>query len=140
MYKKTQYGKAIVMLLLVVMVLMGYFIIYFHNLVCLFTFLILLISLVLFYKLTVIVNDKYIKVIFGIGLIKKGILLNDIKSCKVVKNRWWYGFGIRLLRQGWLFNISGLDAIEILMKNGTIYRIGTEEPTTLQKIIMNSIR
>jgi len=48
-----------------------------------------------------------------------------------VHNHWYYGRGIKLTPHGWLFNVSGFDAVEIQLKNGRKYRIGTDEPDAL---------
>jgi hypothetical protein len=39
-----------------------------------------------------------------------------------------------------IFNVSGLDAVEIKMKNGKIYRIGTDEPKQLERAILQAIK
>ena len=57
--------------------------------------------------------------------------MSDIRDAKAVKNRWYYGWGIRLSPHGWLFNVSGFDAVELEMANGVKYRIGTDEPDKL---------
>jgi len=38
-----------------------------------------------------------------------------------------------------MYNVSGLDAVEIYMKNGKIYRIGTDEPETLCNFIQERL-
>ena len=53
------------------------------------------------------------------------------------KNRWYNGWGIRLIPRGWIFNVSGFDAVEIQMKNGRRYRIGTDEPEALLAAIQS---
>jgi hypothetical protein len=39
-----------------------------------------------------------------------------------------------------IYNISGFDAVEIKLKNGKIYRIGTNEPTILEQTIVHEIK
>ena len=39
----------------------------------------------------------------------------------------------------WIYNVSGFDAIELTMKNGKIYRIGTDEPEKLEAAIKQVI-
>jgi hypothetical protein len=52
---------------------------------------------------------------------------NSIQSAMV----WLNGFGIRV-RPGWrLYNVSGLDAVELRLKTGDIRRIGTDDPRGL---------
>lgn len=90
--------------------------------------------------MTVKVDDKKIYVKYGIGLIRKRILLDRIKSCKIVRNKWWHGFGIRYIGRGWLYNISGLNAVELEFKdNNRIIRIGTDEPTELCNAILQKL-
>jgi len=64
-----------------------------------------------------------------------------MSSAKIVKNHWYYGWGIRawLWPRMVIFNVSGFDAVEIAMKNGKIYRIGTDEPEQLEEVILQSI-
>lgn len=100
---------------------------------------VLLIALVLFAKLTVVIEKDFLEIRFGPGVIRKKFPLKDIESCQVVKNPWYYGWGIRLTPHGWLFNVSGFYAVEIRMKNGKKYQIGTDVPHDLEKAIRESI-
>ena len=90
-----------------------------------------------FITLTVSIDDKYLKLKFGYGVFKKKFLLNEIVSVKSVKNRWYYGWGIkmRLWPKMWIYNVSGFDAVEIVTKSGKIYRIGTDVPGQLEVAI-----
>jgi len=87
--------------------------------------------LVLFHSLTVRVSRDVIRLAFGGGLIHKSFTIADIQATAAVRNRWYYGWGIKLIRGGWLYNVSGFDAVEIQLKNGRRYRIGTDQPTEL---------
>jgi hypothetical protein len=92
-------------------------------------FLILLaVLLALLSTLTVRVGGGAITVQFGVGIIRKRILLSDVETYAKVRNPWYYGLGIRYTPRGWLYNIFGLSAIELLMKNGRTCRIGTDDP------------
>jgi hypothetical protein len=95
------------------------------------------VALILLATLTVTVDDDYVSIKFGPGLIRKKFKLNDIESCNIVRNKWWYGWGIHLTPGGWLFNVGGLDAVELVMKNGRKYRIGTDEPEKLSAFIQS---
>lgn len=64
-------------------------------------------ALALFHSLTVTVNRDEVRLRFGIGLI----------------------------RNGWLYNVSGFDAVELSIANGKVCRIGTDEPRRLLKAI-----
>ncbi len=97
------------------------------------------IFLVLFATLTVVIEEDAIEIRFGVGFIRRKFPLHEIESCRVVKNPCYYGWGIRLTPYGWLYNISGLYAVEIEMKTGKKYRIGTDVPDELEKAIRESI-
>ena len=65
-------------------------------------------------------------------MIKKVIPIHNIERIGIVINKWYYGFGIRKIKNGWLYNIQGLDAIELKMKNSkSIIRIGTADSKKL---------
>jgi hypothetical protein len=51
------------------------------------------------------------------------------------RNRWWYGWGIRLTPHGWLYNVWGLDAVEIRRTNGRTLRVGTDDAAPLVEAI-----
>lgn len=91
--------------------------------------------------LTVSIDEKYLGIKFGYGIIRKKFLLNEIISVKQVKNHWYYGWGMRF----WfwprmcIYNVSGFDAVEITLKNGKIYRIGTDDPSELETAIKQAV-
>ena len=69
-------------------------------------------------------------------------MLKKIISSRIVKNHWYYGWGIRIWfwPYMWIYNISGFDAVEIKMKNDQKYKIGTDEPKELERAILQSIK
>ena len=93
--------------------------------------IILLIVAALFWGLTVEVNKDVVRLYFGFGIIHRSILREHIVMVTQVRNRWWWGFGIRWTPHGWMWNISGLDAVELTYHNGKKFRIGTDEPEAL---------
>ena len=90
-----------------------------------------------FLSLTVTIDENYVRIKFGYGIFRKKLSLGEIASAKTVKNHWYYGWGIRLWLWPymWIYNVSGFDAVEIIMKNGKIYRIGTDAPKELKSAI-----
>ncbi|MCK5108742.1 MAG: hypothetical protein KAR25_03540 [Methanosarcinales archaeon] len=95
--------------------------------------------LVLFATLTVVIEEDVLRIRFGPGILRKNFSLEDVESCRVVKNPWYYGWGIHITPHGWLYNVSGSYAVEIKMKTGTKYRIGTDVPNDLETAIRQSI-
>jgi len=101
--------------------------------------LFILAPLSLFYCLTITVDRKTLKFAFGIGLINKTIPIADIETVYRVRNKWWHGWGIHYIGGRWLYNVSGLDAIEVKTKDGKITRIGTDEPETVIRVIKTNM-
>jgi uncharacterized membrane protein len=89
----------------------------------------------LFHSLTVRVSSNDVCLSFGIGLIRKRFRIHDINSATIVRNRWYNGWGIKKIWGGWLYNVSGFDAVEIQLTNDRRYRIGTDQPFELLSAI-----
>lgn len=81
--------------------------------------------------LTVSVDDTAVVAQFGVGLIRKRIPLADIRSFEAVRNPWYYGWGVRLIPGGWLYNIGGFSAVDFTLRDGRHVRFGTPEPAAL---------
>ncbi len=89
----------------------------------------------LFHQLTVKVDHEFVQITFGIGIISRKIPLDRIIAATAVRNSWWWGWGIRLIPGGWMWNVSGLQAVELELKNGRKFRIGTDEPEMLASAV-----
>ena len=81
------------------------------------------------------IDQSAIQLAFGPGWPRKSIRLAEVRGAEPVRNRWWYGWGIRITPHGWLWNVSGLDAVEVLLASGRRTRIGTDEPQELTAAI-----
>ena len=90
--------------------------------------LVLLVTIPLFCRLRIEIDDQTLLASFGIGLIKKKVPLAQIIACEPIRIRWWYGWGIHLTPYGWLYNVSGLDAVAIALRNGRKFALGTDDP------------
>ena len=91
--------------------------------------------LLAFHSLTVDVDRERIKIRFGWGPFGKTYPVPDVRDAREVTNRWYYGWGIRLTPHGWLYNVSGFDAVEVEFADGKKARIGTNEPRDLLRAI-----
>jgi hypothetical protein len=90
-----------------------------------------------FTTLSVSIDANRLRVKFGYGIFSKSFALDQIASARTVKNHWYFGWGIRLWLWPpmWIYNVSGFDAVEIVMKGGKVYRIGTDVPSELEAAI-----
>jgi hypothetical protein len=93
--------------------------------------LILLVCLVLFYKLKITIEDETLCASLGAGIIRKKVRLAEIVGCEAIRIRWWYGWGIHLTPYGWLYNVSGFNAVAITMRDGRKIAFGTDDPHRL---------
>jgi hypothetical protein len=91
--------------------------------------------LLVFSSLTVAVDHQAISLRFGVGLVRKRIALADVSSWRAVRNPWYAGWGIRLGPGGVLWNVSGFDAVELVLASGGRFRVGTDEPAALASAI-----
>lgn len=85
--------------------------------------------------LTVEVDEDEVRARFGVGLFRRRVGTALIVSVAPVRNSWISGWGMRKIRSGWLWNVSGLDAVELRLMGGQILRIGTDEPEALAAAI-----
>jgi len=91
----------------------------------------------LFSSLTVEVDHEGVLAWFGPlrGILWRRLPAAEIRSVQVVRNRWYYGWGFRRVPSGWMFNVSGLDAVEFELTGSRRFRIGTDDPQGLQRAV-----
>jgi len=95
--------------------------------------------LLLFSSLTVEVAAGVIDVSFGVGIIRRHIPIVRIRKVEVVRNHWYYGWGIRLTPHGWLWSVSGLGAVQLTFDDGHHFRIGSDEPDALAQVLKSEV-
>lgn len=91
----------------------------------------LLLCIFLFRTLNVSVDSEMVEVSFGPGAFSKRFLAPDITSARAVRNPWYFGWGIRRTPHGWMYNVSGFDAVELVLKDNRKFYIGTDDPDNL---------
>jgi len=90
----------------------------------------------LFGQLTVTVTASHVICQFGLGLFAKRFEVVAIDAVDIVTNPWYYGWGIRLTPEGVMYNVSGFQAVRLVLASGKRFRIGTDEPERLQGAIV----
>jgi hypothetical protein len=86
-------------------------------------------------SLTVTVDDSMIEIQFGSWLTVKRILLFDVLECVITRTSPWSGWGVHYTGEAWLYNVYGLDAVELILRGGGMVVIGTDEPSELAAAI-----
>ena len=89
----------------------------------------------LFGWLTVEVTDAYLHFWFGLGIIHRRVPIDRIAAVSELRTSWLYGWGIHLTSHGWIYNVSGFDAVEIVMLSGQRIMLGTDEPRELHAVL-----
>ena len=70
------------------------------------------------------------------GIADYPLAIADIETVTAVRNKWWYGFGIRRVFSGaTIYNVEGLDAVELTTNEGKKIRLGSDDPKRLLKTI-----
>jgi len=99
----------------------------------------LIMSGVLFSSLTVEISDGELRFHFGPGFWRKRFALTEVVDASVTQSSWWEGWGIRITPRGTLYNVSGTGAVEITLRSGQRFRIGTDEPEVLAQAVRMAI-
>ncbi len=128
-YLNIQFGYVTIGVMLTTAVLINVFSAPAFKMTSAFWFLLGLCAVIaaLFATLTTRVDGDEVRFYMGLGLIGKKISASDIIAHRVVRNKVWWGWGVRLIPGGWLYNVSGLDAVEISLNSGKVIRIGSDE-------------
>ena len=109
------------------------------NIVSVLVCIMMAVCLLLFSNLTVEITDNVLIVSYGPKILSKKFPLNEIKSVQVVRQPWYYGWGMRVTQEGWLYRVSGFYAVRIENKNGKIFFAGSDEAEKLKTAIEQQI-
>lgn len=89
---------------------------------------IMLVVAALFSTLTVRVTDKRVMWYFGVSGIGRSVALTEITSIRAIKTSIFEGWGIHLTWHGWVWNVAGFNAVQIILRSGTRFAVGTPDP------------
>jgi hypothetical protein len=97
---------------------------------------VLAVILIVFDGLTIRVTADTLSWRFGhIGFPRGSVPLAEIAAVTVTRTTFWEGWGIRRTRRGWLFSVSGFDAVLVRRRNGSTFLLGTDEPRRLKSVL-----
>ncbi len=92
-----------------------------------------------FSSLTIHVDEQAVRWAFGPGIIRKAVPLAEIQRADATRTRWYEGWGIHKTRRGWLYNVSGFDAVVVRRHDGSQFLLGTDEPGRLRDSINRAV-
>jgi hypothetical protein len=97
--------------------------------------------IILFFStLTIEVTGEEVRWSYGPRVRAQRVALSRIVSTRVVRTSWYYGWGVRLTPRGMLYNVSGTGAVEIELKSGTAFSLGSDEPERLRDAVEAALR
>lgn len=134
-YNRTQVGYSILKILGIVLVVCVALAVILPGWIAILTTAIVFVAGILFASLNIQVDDNSIELRFGPGIIRKSFQISDVVSVAQVTNRSAYGYGVRVTPHGMLYNVSGLDAVELGLRSGKSVRLGTDDPSGLSEAI-----
>lgn len=101
---------------------------------------VLAVFLALFSTLTVTVDGAAVRLAFGLDLLRREVLLEEVVAARRVRNSWVAGWGVRVIPHGRLYNVGGLDAVELELDSGRVVRVGSDEPDALLAAVQRALR
>ncbi len=90
-------------------------------------------------SLTVRIADGRLHLHFGPGWPRKTWPLEDIAGVELTRTTFVDGWGVHRTRRGWLFNVSGYDAVALELKDGRTVLVGTDEPRRLRAALQRAL-
>jgi len=138
-YRHTQYGALMFVVFLITGVLIAVVALAIiaedRMLAAIVMICVYLFGLGMFYSFTIEISEGKLKFWFGIGIIRKTYALSEVQSTKEVDNPWYYFWGVKSISGGWLWAIAPGTAVEIVLKNGRIVHLGTNQPKKLKQAV-----
>jgi len=87
----------------------------------------------LFRSMTIEISDTELTWYFGSRFPLKRVALDEVVSAEATRTSAWNGWGIHYTSRGWLYNVSGFEAVCVTLRNGKRFCLGSDEPEKLAK-------
>src|SRR6266540_3529495 len=81
------------------------------------------------------VDDDTIDVRFGVGLVGRRFDVADVRGCERIRTRVWWGWGLHWTPSGWLYNVSGRDAVRLELASQRAVMIGSDDAQGLVRAV-----
>ncbi len=95
---------------------------------------------ILFSSLTIELSEGSLSWQFGPGLLRKQVASGELTNAVVTETRLIHGWGVHLTRNGWLYNVSGFGAVQITLRSGKTFLLGSDEPEQLCSALQRAIQ
>lgn len=95
----------------------------------------LYLTLLNFTRLTTTVTPSLVKLHWRLGWPAKSLDRSSIVAAEPHRNSWLAGWGIRKVAKGWMWNVWGLDSVNLELDTGRTFRIGTDDVSGLRSAL-----
>jgi hypothetical protein len=89
-------------------------------------------------SMTVRIQGGELCIRFGPGWPRKTVPLADISAVEVTRTSFIDGWGVHRTRRGWLYNVSGYDAVLLKLASGRNLLVGSDEPRRLKAALQRA--
>ena len=86
-------------------------------------------------SLMVTVTPSEVELAYSLGWPSKRIERSRILSVEPLEVPWWHGGGIHLISRGWLWNVWGIETVQLTFSDGSRLLIGTDDPEGLTSVL-----
>jgi hypothetical protein len=92
-------------------------------------------ALALFGWLTVEVDARAVRLRFGVGVFRRTLPIAELVRCDRLRTRLRWGWGLHWTPAGWLYNVSGRDAVRLELRRERPVVIGSDDADALKTAI-----
>jgi hypothetical protein len=131
LYHHTQRGRLLPILAVVGALVIAGVLAAAHQPLVILTLLPILGIVGVFSTMTIELDETELRHHFGLGVWHKRVPLSEVVDATRTTSYWLEGWGIRITMRGMLYNVAGTDAVEIRLRSGRRFRLGTDEPDVL---------
>ena len=130
MYKQSEVNKALITILLILSAIIVFTSSYIGGVL-----IALAINVVigtLFYSMKIEVNGNKVCWYFSLGFLRKEVEVSSITEVSIYETKWYQGIGVRMLKDGWLYNASVGKALKLKLSSGKNIYLGCKDVEGLQ--------
>ena len=135
-YKRTEINKALLVILLLISVVIVFT--SNHAYTAIIVLLVNLVIAILFFSMTIKVIKNKVIWYFGLGFLRKEIEISEIVETSSYETKWYEGIGIRMLKDGWLYNASVGKALKLTLFDGKKIYLGCKDLEGFQQSLESS--
>lgn len=93
-------------------------------------FIVALVALFFYLRLDTTINKSGVFMTYR-PFLKKHYSWDAIDRTKII-NYGFVGYGFRISKHGWIYNVKGNKGLKVFLKKGTHFTIGTQQPEALE--------